>query len=137
MQVREIMHKGAKVINYKKSIADAAQMMARGDIGCLPIEKNDKMIGMITDRDITVRVVAEGRDPKATSVEDCMSEGINYCFEEDDVQIVSQKMRDQKQRRLPVVNKDKRLVGMVALSEISNNISDARMTQDILSRVTH
>ncbi|MNJ92638.1 Hypoxic response protein 1 [compost metagenome] len=137
MQVRDIMKKGAKVINHKHSVEEAARMMAQGDYGSLPVEKDDKMIGMLTDRDIAVRVVAQGKDARSTKVEECMSEGITYCYEDDDIQVVSQKMREKKQRRLPVVNKEKRLVGMVSLSEVSNNVNDARVTQDIMSKVTH
>ena len=81
MQIREIMHEGVQVISHKKSVEDAARLMEQGDFGSLPVEKNDKMVGMITDRDITIRVIAKGKNPKTTKVGECMSEGINFCFE--------------------------------------------------------
>lgn len=136
MQIREIMHQGANVINCNLSIQDAAKMMKEKDIGALPVERDDKMVGMITDRDITIRVVAGGKDPKATKIHECMSEGINWCFEDDDVDEVSKKMQERKQRRTPVVNRDKRLVGMVSLSELAGKSKNPNLSHDVLSSVT-
>lgn len=135
MQIREIMHQGANVINCNLSIQDAAKMMKEKDIGALPCERDDKMVGMITDRDITIRVVAAGKNPAETKIHECMTEGINWCFDDDDVEDVSRKMQERKQRRIPVVNRDKRLVGMVSLAELAGKTKNAKLSQEILSSV--
>ena len=119
MQVREIMTTGVDVINVGKPVVEAAKLMASGDYGSLPVEENDKMVGMITDRDIAVRVVAQNKDPQSTLVQDCMSRGIDYCFDDDDVEDISQKMKSNQHRRIPVVNRDKRLVGIVSLGDLA------------------
>lgn len=135
MQIREIMHQGANVINCNLSIQEAAKMMKEKDIGALPCERDDKMVGMITDRDITIRVVAAGKNPAETKVHECMTEGISWCFDDDDVEDVSRKMQERKQRRIPVVNRDKRLVGMVSLAELAGKTKNAKLSQEILSSV--
>ncbi len=137
MIVREIMHTGVNVINHHLSVEEAAKLMEKGDIGCLPVEKNDKMIGMITDRDITIRVIAKGKNPKTTKVSEVMSEGINFCFDDQELEDVSRKMQENKQRRLPVVNRQKRLVGMISLAEISSRSVDPKIGRDVLMEVTH
>lgn len=135
MQIREIMHQGANVINFNQSIQEAAKMMKEKDIGALPVERDDKMVGMFTDRDITVRVVASGKSPKETKIHECMTEGISWCFDDDDIEDVSKKMRERKQRRIPVVNRDKRLVGMVSLAELAGKTKDPKLSHEILSSV--
>ncbi|KHD89860.1 MAG: inosine-5-monophosphate dehydrogenase [Bdellovibrio sp. ArHS] len=137
MKVRDVMTPKAKVINHEHSVLEAAQIMLQEDCGSIPVEKNDKMVGMLTDRDIAIRVVAQGKDPRRTKVEEVMSEGINYCFEEDSIDEVNDKMSRRQHRRLPVVNKDKRLVGMVSLGDVANRAKDARLSHEILSNVSH
>ncbi|MNK96999.1 Hypoxic response protein 1 [compost metagenome] len=137
MLVRDIMHSGVKVINHKLSVELAAKMMAENDIGSIPVEKNDKLIGMITDRDITIRVVATGKNPKVTKVSECMTEGINYCFDDNELDVVAKKMKENKQRRLPVINRQKRLVGIISLAEITNIRLEPNMAKEILSTLTH
>ena len=137
MKVKDVMNSHADVINCERTVREAAQMMASGNYGSIPVEKNDKMIGMITDRDITIRVVAEGLDPGATKVEQCMSAGINYCFEEDDISVVARKLISKKIRRIPVVNKDKRLVGMLSVSDIANKAQNKNLTHDLVSSLSH
>jgi CBS domain-containing protein len=137
MLVRDIMHSGVKVINHKLTVEQAAKMMAENDIGSIPVEKNDKLIGMITDRDITIRVIATGKNPKVTKVSECMTEGINYCFDDNELDVVARKMKENKQRRLPVINRQKRLVGIVSLAEITNIRLEPNMAKEILSTLTH
>lgn len=137
MKVKEIMHPKAKVININHTVEEAAKLMESQDCGSIPVENNEKMVGMITDRDIAIRVVAHGKDPRLTKVKDIMSEGINYCFEEDDIKDASKKMTSRQHRRLPVVNKDKKLVGMVSLGDIANKANDAKLSHEILSKVSH
>ncbi|WII73491.1 CBS domain-containing protein [Bdellovibrio sp. 22V] len=136
MQVREIMHPDAKVLNFKHSVAEAAQLMESEDCGSIPVEKDDKMIGMVTDRDIAIRVVAHGKDPRSTKVEDIMSPGISYCFDDEDVSEVSRKMSSKQIRRLPVVDRNKRLVGMVSIGDIATKAGSARISHDTLQSVS-
>lgn len=136
MLVRDVMHKKAKVINFQDSVEAAAKLMVSEDCGSIPVEKDDRMIGMLTDRDIAIRVVAKGKDPKKTKVQDVMSEGINYCFEEDSLDEASTKMSGKKHRRLPVINKERRLVGMLSLGDIARKDQAAKVSGDILTHVS-
>jgi len=137
MLVREIMREKAEVIHFDHSVEEAAKMMKKGDFGSLPIEQNDRMIGMITDRDITIRVVAEGLNPKDTKVIDCMSEGISYCYEDEAVEAIAKKMATLHVRRLPVINRNKRLVGIVSLTDMARNAKNDRLAHEIVSQATH
>lgn len=137
MRVREIMHPKAKVINFSHTVEEAARLMETEDCGSIPVERDDKMVGMVTDRDIAIRVVAHGKDPRKTKVSEIMSEGIDYCFEDDDITAASQKMTGRQHRRLPVVDKNKRLVGMLSLGDIASKANDANLSHEILSKVSH
>jgi CBS domain-containing protein len=118
MQISEAMSKDVKIASPSQSIRDAAKMMAQMDCGCLPVGENDRLVGMITDRDIALRAVAQGKAPD-TPVREVMSAEVNYCFDDDDLNKVAQNMADIKIRRLPVVNHQKRLVGIVSLGDIA------------------
>jgi CBS domain-containing protein len=93
------------------------------EAGFLPVGENDRLIGVITDRDIAVRAIAEGKGPE-TAIRDIMSEELIYCFDDEDISDVSDKMADQQIRRLPVINRDKRLVGIVSLGDIAQSDPD-------------
>jgi CBS domain-containing protein len=118
MQVSEVMSSDVKIANPRQTIREAALAMAELDAGCLPVGDNDRLVGMITDRDIAVRAVAAGKGPD-TPVGEVMSKEINYCFADDDVDDAAQNMADLKLRRLPVLNREKRLVGIVSLGDIA------------------
>lgn len=118
MQVSEAMSSDVKIVNPDQSICDAARLMAQIDAGVLPVGENDRLVGMITDRDIAIRAVAAGKPP-TTKVRDVMSLEVKYCFEDDDLDAVAENMADTKLRRLPVLNRDKRLVGIVSLGDIA------------------
>ena len=120
MQVQHIMHKDVQLADPNMTIRDAARAMRADNIGALPIGENDRLIGMVTDRDIVVRAVADDRSGD-TSVRDVMSEGICYCFEEDDVKQAAKVMAEHQVRRLPVLNRGERLVGVVALADIGRS----------------
>lgn len=137
MRVKEVMRPRADVIHFDRPVMEAARMMSKGDYGCLPVERDDKMVGMITDRDIVVRVVAQGLDPSRTTVEQCMSEGINYCFEDEDIAVVGQQMISKKVRRMPVVDRKKKLVGMLSVGDIAKRAQNKNLSHDILSHVSH
>jgi len=119
MRISEIMTPDPELIDPTATVRDAAQRMKNEDIGALPVGENDRLIGMVTDRDITVRAVAEGRDPSSTTVRDVMSEKIYYCFEDDDVEDAAKCMADNQVRRLPILNRDKRLTGIVSLADLA------------------
>lgn len=119
MKISEVMTRQVEVASPEQSIQEAASLMAQLDSGVLPVGENDRLVGMLTDRDITVRAVAEGKDPRSTRVREVMTPDIKYCFEDDDVDEVSDNMAQLQVRRLPVVNRDKRLTGIVSLGDIA------------------
>lgn len=130
MKVREIMSGRVHVVDANASLRDAAQIMQREDIGSVPVSENAKLIGMVTDRDIVVRAVAQGKQDK-TTVREIMSSGVKYCFDDDTVDDVARNMSELGIRRLPVVNRDKQLVGFVSLANISS-AGDSSATEDLL-----
>jgi CBS domain-containing protein len=119
MKVSEVMTAKPQIIKAGESVLKAAEMLARNNIGALPVEKDDRLVGMLTDRDIVVRVVAGGRDPAKTRVEEVLSEKIKYCYEDEDIEHVAENMHQLLVRRLPVMNRNKRLVGIVSIEDIS------------------
>jgi CBS domain-containing protein len=135
MQVKEIMKNQVEVVHAERSVREAAEQMARGDFGALPVEDNDKMIGMVTDRDIVTRVVAQGKDPAKTTARDCMSAGIDYCYDDEEVDALIERMRSKQHRRIPVVNRDKRLVGIVSLKDLALHLPDEKRTAAVLRGV--
>ena len=118
MKVSEAMTRDVRVASPNQTIQDAARLMAEVDTGVLPVGENDRLVGMITDRDIAVRGVAEGKGPQ-TSIREVMTEHVHYCFEDEDTDEVVQKMADSQVRRLPVLNPDKRLVGILSLGDLA------------------
>jgi CBS domain-containing protein len=118
MKVREAMTRDVRLARPDQSIREIARLMAELDIGAVPVEENDRLVGMITDRDIAVRAVAEGRSPD-TKVRDVMSREVKYCFEDQSIDEVTRNMADIRVRRLPVVNRDKRLVGILSLGDLA------------------
>jgi CBS domain-containing protein len=119
MQLRDIMTTAVQLTDPAMMLKDAAALMRDGDFGLLPVGENDRLVGTITDRDITVRAVAEGKDPGTTPVRDAMSKGIRYCFEDQTAEEAAELMSEAQIRRLPVLNRDKRLVGIVALADLA------------------
>jgi CBS domain-containing protein len=136
MQVKEVMSRGVECVSPDATLQEAARKMKDLDVGPLPICDNDRLAGMVTDRDITVRAVAEGKDPRNTRVRDVMTPGINYCFEDDDVAHAAQQMKDKQIRRLVVLNRDKRLVGIVSLGDLAVEAGDGHLAGDTLERVS-
>src|ERR1043166_3133722 len=116
MKVHDAMTREVRIAGPQQSIQEAARLMADIDAGVLPVAENDRLVGMITDRDIAVRAVALGK-PAATKVREIMSGEVLYCFEDEELTHVSRNMSDMKVRRLPVVNRDKRLVGLISFSD--------------------
>ncbi len=123
MQVSEVMSTNVRIASPEDTLQQIAQSMAELDAGVMPVGANDRLVGMITDRDIVVRAVSQGLDPEITRVRDVMSPEVHFCYEDDDVEEVAQNMADWRVRRLPVLNLDKRLVGIISLGDISQDTS--------------
>lgn len=120
MQVSEAMTRDVKIANPNQSLHDVARIMAECDIGCLPVGENDRLVGMITDRDIAVRAVAQGMSPDETTVREVMSTEVKYCYDDADISDVARNMGDVQLHRLPVVDHEKHLVGILALADVAN-----------------
>src|SRR5579872_2451380 len=120
MKIRELMTSDVELVNPNSTIRDAALKMQAEDIGALPVGENDRLIGMITDRDIVTRCTAENHNPGQCRVRDAMSKKICYCFEDDDLDAAAHIMAEHQVRRLPVLNSRKRMVGMISLGDLSH-----------------
>ncbi|MDQ8727964.1 CBS domain-containing protein [Bradyrhizobium sp. LHD-71] len=118
MRVSDAMTREVYVADPEETVQQAAMAMAGIDVGVLPVRENDRLVGMITDRDIAIRGVAEGRGLGA-KVRDVMTREVIYCFEDQDVEDVTRNMGDIQVRRLPVVNREKRLVGILSLGDLA------------------
>jgi CBS domain-containing protein len=120
MRVSEAMTRDVRICTPGSTIRECAQQMAEIDAGSIPVGENDRLIGMVTDRDIAIRAVAEGKGPD-TPVREVMTTDMRYVFEDEDLAHVAKNMGEIQVRRLPVVNRDKRLVGIVSLGDIAQN----------------
>ena len=134
-QLKDLMSRDVKVINPDMTIGEAAQKMRDGDFGMLPVGEDDRMIGTISDRDIAIRAVAEGKDPD-TKVRDVMTDGIAWAYEDDSVEKAANIMSERQVRRLPVVNREKRLVGIVALGDFAVESSEIKPAAKALSEIS-
>jgi CBS domain-containing protein len=119
MKVREVMSKDVRIAAPTDTIDKAATLMGECDCGSLPVGENDRLVGIITDRDITLRAVATGKSPKQCTVGEVMSSGIKYVYEDETTEEAAQNMGKLQVRRLPVLNREKRLVGIVALGDLA------------------
>ena len=128
MKIGKIMHRDVQIMGPEESLRNAA-IMKRLDTGVLPVGERDKLVGMITDRDITIRATAEGRDPKTTVVRDCLSSELVYGFEGQDLEDAQTLMEQKQIRRLPVMSSDKELVGIVALGDLAAKVGAAMVGQ--------
>jgi CBS domain-containing protein len=118
MKVSDVMTRDVRVANPNESLQEAAKVMAILDAGALPVGEDDRLVGMITDRDIAVRGIAKGIGPDA-KIRDVMTKEVKYCFEDQDVDEVTRNMGEIQVRRLPVVNRKKRLVGILSLGDVA------------------
>lgn len=118
MQIRDAMTRDVRTVSPSASLREAAKAMADIDVGALPVEESDRLVGMVTDRDIAIRGIAVGKGPDA-SVGEVMTPEILYCYDDEEVEDVCENMADMQVRRLPVVNREKRLVGIVSLADIA------------------
>ncbi len=119
MKVHQVMHSPAEWVAADTPVSEVAARMAAADIGAIPVGRDDRLVGMITDRDLALRVVAQMRDPQTTRAEDVMTPGVIWCRTEEDVEDAVHLMDQKKVRRLPVISEEKRLVGMLSLGDIA------------------
>jgi CBS domain-containing protein len=134
MKISDVMTRDVRVASPRQTIREAAQMMAELDAGALPVGADDRLVGMITDRDIAIRGVAEGKAPD-TPIQDVMTDDVKYCFEDEEIEHVASNMADIQVRRLPVVNRDKRLVGIVAIADLAAN-EDAEVVGETVAGIS-
>jgi CBS domain-containing protein len=120
MNVNSCMSTEVRLATPGESIREAARTMKEIDAGILPVEENDRIVGMITDRDIAVRAVAEGKGPD-TRVRDVMSQEVLYCYEDEPLEEVCRQMRELQIRRMPVLTRSKRLVGIISLGDLAQS----------------
>ena len=135
MKVREIMTGSVECIPPDTTISKAAEKMRDMDIGFLPICENDRLVGAVTDRDITIRSVAQGRDPRLAPVKDIMSLQAVYCYEDDEVQNVARKMQDREVRRMLILDHQKKLVGIVSIGDIARASGDQKLVGETLGHI--
>ncbi|MCB0094555.1 MAG: CBS domain-containing protein [Caldilineaceae bacterium] len=127
MLIKEMMTRNVEVVRPNSSVQDAASKMKSLDIGSLPVCDGSKIHGMITDRDIVIRAVAEGRDSTQTKVADVLTDNLIYCFEDQSVQEAADAMQQYQIRRLPIVNRDKELVGIISLGDLAVDTDNAKL----------
>jgi CBS domain-containing protein len=131
MFVREVMTHHAEWIAPTLSVAEAARKMRDHKVGCLPVGENDRLVGMLTDRDIVCRAIADGADPATTKIADVMTKSITWCFEDDTIEAVIDKLEAKHIHHIPVLSRQKRMIGILALSDLA-----MRGPQNLLARVS-
>ena len=137
MKVREIMTRDIDVVSPETTLRDAAERMSSLDVGVLPVCDKDRLVGVITDRDITIRATADGLDPFATQVGEVMSKDeLITCFEDEEVESATRMMRDKQVRRLPVLAEDRRLVGILALGDVAVDQGDRGEAAETLKEIS-
>ncbi|MCP4319254.1 MAG: CBS domain-containing protein [Hyphomicrobiales bacterium] len=122
MKVKDVMHSGVSWVEPDTKLSAIAKIMQDEDIGSVPVGENDRMIGMVTDRDITCRALANGKNPETLTARDVMSPGITFCVESEEIEDALQIMEKNKIRRLPVISEEKRMVGMLSLGDIASSL---------------
>ena len=124
MKVKTAMHKGVTWVEPTTSIEQLARLIREHDIGAIPIGENDRLVGMVTDRDVVCRCIAAGLDPKTTTARDVMTEGIIFCLDKQELDDAARIMETKKVRRLPVINGKKRMIGMLSLGDVYHRAPD-------------
>ena len=136
MELNKIMTHYVETIRSDASLQQAAQQMASLEVGMLPVMDEYQVVGTITDRDITVRATTRGLDPKKTPVRSAMSEFVIFGFEAQDVRDAARIMMDNQIRRLPILNQDKKLAGIVSLGDLSKALDDKRLAGQVLASIS-
>lgn len=135
MQVKDVMTGEVRVIAPHSTLQEAADTMRALDVGFLPVCDGERLVGMVTDRDITVRATAAGSDIWETRVRDVMTQAVIYCYEDQDVAVAARLMKEKQVRRLVVLNRDKRLVGVLSLDDVAVKTGDEMVGGNTLEGV--
>jgi CBS domain-containing protein len=134
MKVKEIMARDIETAHPNQTAREIAQKMDRQGIGYFPVTDHGRLVGIVTDRDITCRVVADGRDPVATKLRQIMSKGVAYCFDHDELDAAVLLMEQNRIRRIPVLDRDEQLVGILSLTDIARE-APHRLTAALVEAV--
>jgi CBS domain-containing protein len=138
MKVKEAMHKGVDWVDPDTPVIDLAKLMRQHDIGAIPIGENDRLVGMVTDRDIVCKGLAEDSfDARRATARDVMTPGIHCCREDDDLAKAVRHMETLKVRRLPVINKSKRMIGILSLGDVSRSAPSDLLSEIVKSVSAH
>jgi CBS domain-containing protein len=136
MKIRDILTKNPHVVRPDAMISEAAKMMKQHDIGMLPVCSGHQLVGSITDRDLAIRAIAEGRNPLATKVSDIMTPNVFWCYDDQELEEAAQLMEEKQIRRLPIVNREKRLVGIISLGDFALRSQNDRLAEEVLECVS-
>ena len=136
MKVSDILTRDPRVIRPDAMICEAAIMMKECDIGILPVCDGEWLVGSITDRDLAIRAIAKGCDPLKTRVKDVMTPNVFWCYDDQSIEEAAQLMEEKQVRRLPIVNRDKRLVGIISLGDIALRSQNDRLAEEVLECVS-
>jgi len=135
MKVKQIMSRSVATINPDTPIAKAAEKMRDLDIGFLPVCEHEHLVGTVTDRDITIRSVAQGRDERLARASEIMTPTVFYCYEDDDVEKAGEQMQDKEVRRLVVLTSDKDLAGVISLGDIAKASGETELAGETLGEI--
>ncbi len=136
MQLKDIMTRDVEVVSPDATLKEAAEKMKSLDVGVIPVCDGERLVGMLTDRDITIRATAEGRDPNTTKVSETMTPDVAYCYEDQDIAAAALIMEERQIRRLPILSRDKRVVGIVALGDLAVDTGDEELSGEVLEEVS-
>ena len=136
MQIRQLMSQYLEVIHPDVCVTAAAQVMSRGDVGLLPVWDGEQLVGILTDRDIVTRVVATARDPQTTPVREVMTPDVVSCCEDEEVETAARRMATHQIRRLPVLDREQHLVGILSLGDLALSAADAALASEVLEEVS-
>lgn len=134
MQVKEVMTRGVETLNARATVQEAAETMRSQDVGIIPIVEGNDVIGTVTDRDIVIRAIAAGKDPRSTTVTDILTPEIVYCYEDADVQEAADRMIQRQLRRVMVLDRDDKIVGIASVGDLSTG--DVGLSGEVLRAVS-
>ena len=135
MKVREIMTSPFEKIDCSSSICEASELMRSSDVGILPVEKSSRIVGIVTDRDIVVRAIAQHLNPETTQISKVMTSDITYCYDDDDIEDAGRKMEEKQIRRLLVLNSDEKPVGILSLSDLATKAESGNLACRALEKI--
>lgn len=136
MKINEIMTAEVEVIRPDRSVREAAQLLRDLEVGSVPVCDGERLVGMITDRDIAIRIVAEGLDPEKTEVAQGMTPQVHWCYEDQSLEEAEEMMKSKQIRRLPVISREKRLVGILTLGDLAIKGEDPELVGETLQEIS-